>query len=128
MDAAPLWYTIIVWLLNGLIFLTMLTFLWRFSENRGKEVGLYMTLIPNFAYLIYSCLDILTEETDFSETRFEMQAIKAAVAHFSVYWSASFGLFTRFNAIAPRSSQFMVRYMVTSLIICFLIASSILFV
>jgi len=127
-DLAPGWYTTAVWILNGTIFLTILTFVWKFSENRGKEIGLYMTLIPNFSYLIYSCIDILTEETDFNENRYQMQAIKVSLAHFSVYWSASFGLFTRFNAVAPRSAQFMVRYMTISLIICLTIAGSLAFI
>ena len=123
-DSAPGWYFAIIWFLNGAIFLTIITFLCKFSQNKGKEIGLYMTLIPNFSYLAYSCFDILSEAPHFRDKSFEIQAIKASIAHFSMYWSASFGLFTRLNAVAARSPQFMPQYMVTSLILCLGIAVS----
>ncbi len=123
-DSAPVWYSAIIWVLNGSIFLAIITFLCKFSQNKGKEIALFMTLIPNFSYLVYSCFDILSEAPSFKDKDLELQAIKTSIAHFSIYWSASFGLFTRLNAIAARSPHFMPQYMVTSLILCLVIAVS----
>ena len=110
-------FGILIWTLNILTILVLIAFFYRSVRFKHTHYGLHMILMPNIGNLIYSMVDILGP-SDFWENDIEIETVKAPFAHFSMYSSAAFAMFTYMVLSSVRSPKFTPIFVRNSLLIC----------
>jgi len=105
--------------MRGLTAFILFLFIYRFIRFRREEYGVYMILLPNIAYIIYSVMDFYSRD---STHQIHLMIFKAPVVHFSMYWSAAFGFFTYYVLKMPRPPTFVKRFILIFLLGCLLLA------
>ena len=114
----------VVWITNCVAVITFIGLLFTFLRVKDKSYGLYIIIILNVSYMLYSLLDICrsllvdkVNEVHISDF------VSRWIYDFGLFWSAAFSIFTYTLLKDPMQFFDYKKFMIRALLCCTLLAS-----